>query len=142
MIQTLILSKSFTTIKLLYTKSLLHTRINNHLFCGLWRIDLIVFDPYALNVRASNYYLSTGCKGRTVKYCKPEILKYGPSLRDPCIKNEGLVFHSTAQAIRLINSLLMAKTKMHRTFTENFPTIFRKIIFHEISPKSFPKVFC
>ena len=31
----------------------------------------------------------------------------------------------------------MTKTKMYRTFTKNFPTIFRKIIFHEISPKSF-----
>ena len=41
--------------------------------------------------------------------------------------------------------------KMYRTFTENLPTIFPKIIFHEISPKlfftklvqnHFPKVFC
>ena len=34
----------------------------------------------------------------------------------------------------------MAKTKILRKFTENFPTIFQKIIFHEISPKSiFPR---
>ena len=32
---------------------------------------------------------------------KPEILKYGPSLRGPCVKSEGLVFHGTARAIRL-----------------------------------------
>ena len=29
------------------------------------------------------------------KFTKSEILKYGPSLRDPCVKNEGLVFHGT-----------------------------------------------
>ena len=35
---------------------------------------------------------------------EPEVLKYGPSLRGPCVKNEGLVFHGTARAIRLMNS--------------------------------------
>ena len=69
---------------------------------------------------------------------KPEILKYGPSLRGPSVKNEGLVFHGTARAIRLINSLFYGKN-------ENIPKIcrqfFRKIIFHEISPKSFSQGF-
>ena len=61
------------------------------------------------------------------------------------MRNEGLVFHDTARAIRIINGLLHSKNKIFQTFTENLPTIFRKIIFHEISPKSFqnhfPKVF-
>ena len=35
----------------------------------------------------------------------------------------------------------MAKTKMFRNVTDTFPTIFQKIIFHEISPKSFPQSF-
>ena len=35
----------------------------------------------------------------------------------------------------------MAKTKIFRTFTDNLPTIFRKIIFHEISLKSFSQGF-
>ena len=35
----------------------------------------------------------------------------------------------------------MAKTKIFRTFTENLETIFRKIIFHEISQKSFSEGF-
>ena len=35
----------------------------------------------------------------------------------------------------------MEKTKIFRTFIENLPTIFRKIIFREISPKSFSQGF-
>ena len=35
----------------------------------------------------------------------------------------------------------MAKTKIFRTFTYNLPTIFRKIIFHETSLKSFSQGF-
>ena len=35
----------------------------------------------------------------------------------------------------------MAETKTFRTFAENLPTIFRKIIFREISPKSFSRGF-
>ena len=35
----------------------------------------------------------------------------------------------------------MAKTKIFRTFTENLRTISRKIIFHEISLKSFSQGF-
>ena len=35
----------------------------------------------------------------------------------------------------------MTKTKIFRTFTENLPTIFQKIILHEISPKLFPQNF-
>ena len=42
-----------------------------------------------------------------------------------CLKNEGLVFHGTAWAIRLINSLLYVKNKyvnnIHREFSGNFP---------------------
>ena len=37
-------------------------------------------------------------------------------LASPCWKNEGLVFHGTARAIRLINSLLDGKR-------ENIPNI-------------------
>ena len=72
---------------------------------------------------------------------KPEVLKYGPSLRDPCVKNESLVFHGTARSIWLINSLLYGENENIRKFTENFPTIFQKITFHEISPKSFSQGF-
>ena len=35
----------------------------------------------------------------------------------------------------------MAKTKIFRNVTETFPTIFKKIIFHKISPKPFPQSF-
>ena len=35
----------------------------------------------------------------------------------------------------------MTKAKIFQTFTENLPTIFRKNIFHEISPKSFSQGF-
>ena len=74
------------------------------------------------------YYLLTGCKGRTVRYEARLILKYGPSLRGPCVKNEGLVFHGTARAMRLINSLLHGKGEnvpnIHREFADNFPKFF------------------
>ena len=43
--------------------------------------------------------------------------------RGPCVKNEGSVFHGTAQVIQLINSLFMAKTKIFRTLTYNLLTI-------------------
>ena len=56
---------------------------------------------------------------------KPEVLKYGPSLRVPCVKCEGLVFHGTARAIRLINSLFYGKNEnipnIHRQFADNSP---------------------
>ena len=56
---------------------------------------------------------------------------FGPSLRDPCVKNEGLVvFHDTARAIRLINSLLHSKNEnipiMNRQFSEK--NIFMKLV--------------
>ena len=35
----------------------------------------------------------------------------------------------------------MAKIKIFRAFTDNLSTTFRKIIFHEISPKSFSQDF-
>ena len=76
------------------------------------------------------------------KNTKPEVLKHGPSLRDPCVKHDGLVFHGTARAIRLINNLLHGKNELlFRTFTKNSPTIFR-IFSQEISSKSFPQDFC
>ena len=54
----------------------------------------------------------------------PEVLKYGASLRGPCVKNEDLVFHGTARAIRLINSLLHGKNEnvpnIHKEFADNF----------------------
>ena len=53
-------------------------------------------------------------------------------------KNEGLVFHGMARAIRLINSLFYGKNEnvpnIHREFADNFP---KKLFFHQISPKSF-----
>ena len=57
-------------------------------------------------------------------------------MRGPCVKNEGLVFHGTARAIRLINSLLHGKNENIPKFTENLRKFFR-----EISPKSFSQAF-
>ena len=65
---------------------------------------------------------------------KPEVLKK----LGPCVKSEGLVFHGTARAIRLINSLLHGKNEIFRTFTDNSP---KKIFFHKIRPKSFSQGF-
>ena len=52
---------------------------------------------------------------------KPKVLKYGTSLRGPCGKNEGLVFHCTARVIRLINSLLDGRNENIPSIPENFP---------------------
>ena len=72
---------------------------------------------------------------------KPEVLKYGPSLRGPCVKNEGLVFHGTAQSIRLINSLLHDKK---RKCTEHSLRICRqfseKLFFTKLVQNHFSKV--
>ena len=42
-----------------------------------------------------------------------------------CVKNEGLVFHGTARAVQLINSLLDGKNEsipnIHRELADNFP---------------------
>ena len=71
-----------------------------------------------------------------------QSFKYGPSLRGPCVKNEGLVFHGMAPAIRLINSLLYGKKKyipnIHQEFADKFPKnyfsqIKTKIIFPRFS---------
>ena len=51
------------------------------------------------------------------------------------------IIYSTARAIQLINSLLYGKNEKFRTFTENLQTIFQKILFHEINPKSFSEGF-
>ena len=81
------------------------------------------------------------------KLLSPRFLS--TSLRGPGVNNEGLVFHSTGRAIRLINSLLHSENsyipKIHREnllrkFAEKI-IIFRKIIFREISPKSFSEGF-
>ena len=73
---------------------------------------------------------------------KLEVLKYGPSLRGPCVKNEGLVFHGTARAIRLINSLLNGKNEnipnIDRQFADNSP----KIFFTKLVQNHFSNVFC
>ena len=54
-------------------------------------------------------------------------------MRGPCIKNEGLVFHGTARAIRLINSLLDGKN-------ENIPNIHRQVADNfSKNQKHFPK---
>ena len=70
-----------------------------------------------------------------------EVLKHRPSLQGSWVKTERLVFHGMAWAIRLINSLLHGKNENISKLTENLPTIFRKIIFHEISTKSFSQSF-
>ena len=44
----------------------------------------------------------------------------GFEVRGPCVKNEGLVFHGTACAIRLINSLLYG---IKRKYTKHSPRI-------------------
>ena len=67
-------------------------------------------------------------------YCKIispiEVLKYGPSLRGPCVKIEGLVFHGTKRAIWLINSLLNGKNRnipnIHREFADSFMKLVQK----------------
>ena len=57
------------------------------------------------------------------------------------MKIEGLVFHGTARAIRLINSLPYGKREsvpnIHRGFADNFP----KNYFHKIVQNHFPKVY-
>ena len=62
-------------------------------------------------------------------------------MRGPCVRNDGLVFHGTARAIRLINSLLDGKNEnipnIHRQFADNS----QKNIFHEIRPKLFSQGF-
>ena len=71
----------------------------------------------------------------------PKVLRYGPSLRSPCVKNEGLVFHGTTRAIRLINSLLFGKNEnipnIDRQFTDNS----QKNIFTKLVQNHFPKDF-
>ena len=58
---------------------------------------------------------------------RPEVLKYGPRLRGPSVKNEDQVFQGTSRAIRLINSLFYGKNEnentpnTHREFANNFP---------------------
>ena len=56
-----------------------------------------------------------------------------------CKKNEGLVFHSSARAIRLINSLSHGKS-------ENIPNIYReqffeKLFYTKLVENHFPKVY-
>ena len=66
---------------------------------------------------------------------KPEVLKYGPSLRGPCLKNEGLAFHGKARAVQLINSLLYGRNEnipsIHPDFPENPFYKFRRKKFSE-----------
>ena len=50
--------------------------------------------PYQLP--SNNYYLLTGCKGRTRKY-KPKVFHTGRACED-CLENQGLVFPDTARA--------------------------------------------
>ena len=58
------------------------------------------------------------------------------------MKSEGLVFNDTARAIRLINSLLMAKTKIFLTLIDNFGQFSEKIFVTKLVQNHFPKVFC
>ena len=57
-------------------------------------------------------------------------------------KSEGLVFHGTARAIRLINSLLYRKNEnipnIHRQFVDNSP---KKIFFTKLDQNHFPRLF-
>ena len=67
-----------------------------------------------------------------------EIL--GPSLRGPSVKDEGWVFHGTARAIRLINSLLFGENEnipnIHREFPDNFP---KNYFFTKLVQNHFPR---
>ena len=66
----------------------------------------------------SSYHLLPRCWGRTMKYF--EVMKYGPSLQDPFVKTEGLIFHGNARAIQSVASCV-TKMKILQKFTENFP---------------------
>ena len=94
---------------------------------------------------------------------KIEVLKYGPSLRGPCVKSDGLVFHGTEREIRLINSLFSGKNEniqycspnytklifpmlfvdfqIIRKLSENSPRIFRKITAQEFHRRRFPEFY-
>ena len=50
--------------------------------------------PYQLS--SNNYYLLTGCKGRTRKY-KPKVFHTARAC-EGCLENQGLVFPGTARA--------------------------------------------
>ena len=62
-------------------------------------------------------------------------------MRGLCIKNGGLVFHGTAQAIWLIDSLLYDRKKTFQTFTDDLLTILPKNVSHEIRPTSVSQGF-
>ena len=79
-------------------------------------------------------------------YCEilsPKFVKYGPSLRDPCVKDECFVFHGTAKAISLINSLLYGEKE---NIPEDSPRIRRQLpknyFLTKLIQNHFPKVFC
>ena len=56
--------------------------------------DCMKASPYQLAY--NNYYLLTGCKGRTRKY-KPKVFHTARAC-EGCLENQGLVFPGTARA--------------------------------------------
>ena len=58
-------------------------------------------------------------------YTKPEVFESRTELVRSVGKNDGLVFHGTARAIRLINSLSYGTNdnvpNIHREFADNVP---------------------
>ena len=63
--------------------------------------DLPLLSTYHMNETemfgGSNYYLLTGCKGRTRKY-KPKVFHTARAC-EGCLENQGLVFPGTARAL-------------------------------------------
>ena len=60
--------------------------------------------PHTNRTPSDNYYLLTGCKGRTWKY-KPRVLHTARACVG-CLENQGLVLPGTARALQLVNSSL------------------------------------
>ena len=80
-------------------------------------------------------YLSTRCDGRTVKY-KARGFEVRTELARSVRKNEGLVLHGTAQAIRF-----SVDSQIFRKLFENSSRILRKIIAPKFYQKLFPEFY-
>ena len=65
-----------------------------HFFNQLGHVGVVTPPPPKL--QAKNYYLLTGCKGRTRKY-KPKVFHTARAC-EGCLENQGLVFLGTARA--------------------------------------------
>ena len=97
------------TRKSRHTKDVLHF-INERLLYAIrygpafLQSDWIIAGPYLLFINRM--------RGRTVKY-QARGFEVRTELARSVRKNEGLVFHGTARAIRLINSLLHGKKRKY-----------------------------